>query len=92
MIITGGKYCAVAGAGAAKAANVRAAARPMAFGFMDAFLVCDLLAAMRDLPERQPAERIPSRAALPTRLFASPVAHRLATPAGSHRRRFSPIA
>jgi hypothetical protein len=26
---------------------------------MDAFLVCDLLAARRDLPEREPPERIP---------------------------------
>jgi hypothetical protein len=59
MISAGGKYWAVAGTGAANATSASAAARPTAFVFMGAFLVCDLLAARRDLPERQPAERIP---------------------------------
>src|ERR1700722_18431562 len=56
MIITGGKYCAEAGTGAAQAISVSAAARPTTFGFSDAFLGCNLFAARRDLQERQPAE------------------------------------
>ena len=65
MISAGGKYWAVAGSGAA---NGDAAPAPRqhierAFAFMDAFLVCDLLAARRDLSTREPAEEIPSGAA-----------------------------
>ena len=59
MISAGGKYWAEAGSGAQTATSASAAANRTAFAFMDAFLVCDLLAARRDLPERQPAEKIP---------------------------------
>ena len=64
MISGGGKYWAVAGSGAAKATSASpAAAHRTAFAFTDAFLVCDLLAARRDLSTREPAEEIPSGAA-----------------------------
>jgi hypothetical protein len=63
MISGGGKYWAFAGNDAAKASSASAAAHRTAFAFMGAFLVCDLLAARRDLSTREPAEEIPSGAA-----------------------------
>jgi hypothetical protein len=75
MINGGGKYWPEAGSGAAKATSASAAARRTTLAFTDAFLLCDLRAARRDLSTRQPAEEIPSGAAHPIRLFASPVAH-----------------
>jgi hypothetical protein len=63
MISGGGKYWAVAGSGAAKAANASPAANRTGLTLMGAFLVGDLLAARRDLSTREPAEEIPSEAA-----------------------------
>ena len=65
MISAGGKYWPEAGSGAAIATSARPAANRTAFAFMDALLVCDLPVAPRDLPKREPAETIPSGAALP---------------------------
>jgi hypothetical protein len=65
MIITGGKYWAVAGSGAPTATSASAAANRTAFAFIEAVLVCDLPVAPRDLPMREHAEKIPSGAALP---------------------------
>ena len=78
MIRGGGKYCAAAGSGAATATSASPAANRMAFAFMDAFFVCDLLAARRGLSTRQPAEKIPSGAALANSLVRAAVAHRIA--------------
>ncbi len=61
-MISGGKYWAVAGSGAAEATNPIPAANRTALTLMGAFLVGDLLAARRDLSTREPAEAIPSEA------------------------------
>ena len=51
-MISGGKYWPAAGSGAAKATTASAAAHRRAFAFIDAFLVCDLLAAARLIDAR----------------------------------------
>ena len=65
MISAGGKYWPEAGSGAPTATSATAAANRTALAFMDAFLVCDLPVAPRDLPTRDPSEKIPSGAAPP---------------------------
>jgi hypothetical protein len=78
MISGGGKYWAVAGSGAAKATSASAAAHRTAFAFMDAILVCDLLAAWRDLRRASPRRKSHLAPPQPIGLFASPVAHLIA--------------
>src|ERR1700735_792959 len=65
MISAGGKYWPEAGTGAPTATSASTVANRTAFAFMDAFLVCDLTVAPRDLPKREPAEEIPFGAAPP---------------------------
>ena len=60
----GGKYWRGGRKRRAKATSASPAANRTALAFMDAFLVCDLLVARRDLPAREPAGKIPSGAAL----------------------------
>jgi hypothetical protein len=63
MISAGGKYWPDAGSGSPTATSASAAAHRTTFAFIDAFLVCDLPVALRDLPTRELAEKIPSGAA-----------------------------
>jgi len=74
----GGKYWLAAGSGAAKATSAAPAANRTALAFMDAFLAGDPLLAQREASRRQPAQENPSGPPHPIRLFASPVAHRIA--------------